>query len=682
MNDIKFSKEVLTKMWEEVNWQKAEKYIFDLQQELTKASILKKNKKVEFLSNKIVNSLDAKLLAVRKVSEQLNSTPGIDNERWITSAEKMMAVFRLNSKDYKAKPFRRFIIKENGRERRVNIPSMIDRAMQILHIMALDPISEVTADRKSFAFRKGRSTFDVHSLIMHVLEERDGPQWFLICDVKSFYDSISHKWLLDNIPMDKYVLKEFLEAGVVFNGELFPTDEGISLGNNISTILGNMTLDGLQKELYDIQDQNNIDYYDGYAIRFADDILVTARTRESATKYLEIIKRFVEERGLILSEKKTHLVHISEGFNFLSRFYYKNNGIAHSMPSDKAIINLENSLQELILNNKKISQKRLIQKINEKIVGWGTYQRVTEARETFKHIDNVVLTLLISLLRRMYPNKTIKQLVDKYWYKDIYGRPIFCLPTNKDVRIVLLADLNLVRHKRLDFKKNVYLDLDYFQDRAKLLEMQKISGKYKTVWIRQDGLCFNCGLPIQIDQPRTIILKNPSLSKNSIKNMAYVHTFCSEDELFYFDNEEININKLSIKKIISEFDEPILVHDIHKKSVYKKLNDYFAKCDKVTFQLTFKEIEKILEKKLCDSLYKYKSYWYIKNKYSISSCWLNNGFVMRRLNIKEKKVTFTRSEDYKSKLNIPTQILKNNMPKSAKYELEQFYDYIIKKYKL
>ena len=98
MNDIKFSKEVLTKMWNEVNWKKAEKYVFSLQQELTKAAILKKTNKIEFLSDKIVNSLDAKLLAVRKVSEQLNSTSGIDNERWITSADKMMAVFRLNSK--------------------------------------------------------------------------------------------------------------------------------------------------------------------------------------------------------------------------------------------------------------------------------------------------------------------------------------------------------------------------------------------------------------------------------------------------------------------------------------------------------------------------------------------------------------------------------------------------------
>lgn len=127
------------------------------------------------------------------------------------------------------------------------------------------------------------------------------------CVIKSYCDSISHEWLLDNIPMDKQVLKEFLKAGIIFNNELFPTDVGISLGCNISTILGNMTLDGLQQLFYNLQDKENMDYYDGYVLRFADDILVTARTKDKAELYLNMIEEFAQERGLEISKNKTYI---------------------------------------------------------------------------------------------------------------------------------------------------------------------------------------------------------------------------------------------------------------------------------------------------------------------------------------------------------------------------------------
>ncbi len=85
---------------------------------------------------------------------------------------------------------------------------------------------------------------------------------------------------------------------------MLPTDVGISLGSNISTILGNMTLDGLQKELYDLQPIESIDYWEGYTIRFADDILIASRSEEKAKEYLKLVEQFVEERGLKLSPSK------------------------------------------------------------------------------------------------------------------------------------------------------------------------------------------------------------------------------------------------------------------------------------------------------------------------------------------------------------------------------------------
>jgi RNA-directed DNA polymerase len=124
--------------------------------------------------------------------------------------------------------------------------------MQTLYAYSLDPISESTGERKSFAFRRGRSTQDIHAFILKAFEMENPPRYIIKADVKACYASISHDWLIKNIPIDPHVLREFLKAGHVFNGEIFPpSDFGISLGSSISPILGNMTLDGAQKAIFE-----------------------------------------------------------------------------------------------------------------------------------------------------------------------------------------------------------------------------------------------------------------------------------------------------------------------------------------------------------------------------------------------------------------------------------------------
>ncbi len=681
---MNFPDEILEKMWNSFNWDKIESNLLEMQCQLSKAAFKYQKDNVKELSIKITNCLSFKALAVKKVSEDLNSASGIDNVKWLTPVEKMKATLSLNPKNYKAKPFKRFIIKDskNGKERRINIPTIFDRAMQILYMFALDPISEATADRKSFAFRKGRSTFDVHSLIINFLNEKDFPMFVLICDVKSYYDSISHKWLLNNIPMSKPVLREFIEAGIVFNNEVFPTDVGISLGCNISTILGNMTLDGLQKLLYDLQGDKVSDYWQGYVIRFADDILVTARSKDDALKFKRVIEDFLRLRGLKLSESKTQIKNVFEGFEFLSRFYFKKEDQAHSIPSEKSIMKLENDLMELILNNpKRWSQKNLIQTLNSKLIGWATYQKVTEATDTFKHIDVVVNALILRLMHQMYPNKTTAQLTKKYWFKE-NNKFIFSLPTNKSIRIIQLSDIVLIKPSHLDTKQNVYLDKEYFDNRNEIQEINRISGKFKTIWNRQDGKCYYCNKSIKPDQPKKIVIKNPCIKDTTIKNMAYIHSYCAYDELVFINSNLDKNSKINVEEILKEINDPTLSNFFRKENKYSKLYDYFTNCNKYSFQLKFSEIEKIIDNKLCNSLYKYDSYWRQSKNGSIASSWLKNGYRIKKLYLKEKKVTFIRTKKATSKLEIPEQLQSSNLPKSAKAELEQFFYYIIDKYGL
>ena len=107
---------------------------------------------------------------------------------------------------------------------------MYDRAMQALYAFALDPVSESTADPKSFGFRPYRCTHDACGHLFIALAKKYSPQWILEGGIKGCFDNISHNWLIDNIPMDKSILKQFLKAGFVFKGELFPTEDGTPQG--------------------------------------------------------------------------------------------------------------------------------------------------------------------------------------------------------------------------------------------------------------------------------------------------------------------------------------------------------------------------------------------------------------------------------------------------------------------
>lgn len=206
-------------------------------------------KRLQYL---LIHSYYAKVLAVRKVTTNKGkNTPGVDKQLWKTPAAKMRGALTLTDKGYKAKPLRRVYIEKPGKKKKrpLGIPCMYDRAMQALYALALDPVSETTADTKSFGFRKGRCAQDACEYIFTALSRGFSPEWVLEGDIKGCFDHISHQWLIDHILMDKSVLKQFLKAGFVFQGELFPTDEGTPQGGIISPILANMALDGLQQVL-------------------------------------------------------------------------------------------------------------------------------------------------------------------------------------------------------------------------------------------------------------------------------------------------------------------------------------------------------------------------------------------------------------------------------------------------
>lgn len=442
-----------------------------------------------------------------------------------------------------------------------------------------------------------------------------------------------------------------------------------------------MILDGLQYKLYDLQGEKIEDFKDGYLVRFADDMAITARTKERAEQFKEILEEFVGERGLKLSEKKTKIVNVKEGFDFLSRHYIKIHNQIRVIPSAKSVENLEKDLEDLILNPEKHwTQKSLIQAINSKLHGWATYHRVEESMDIFAHIDVYVNALLMRLMQKTYPNKSVQQLQNKYWYRQADGRYVFALTNNKNFSVINLSDIILVRHRRMDLKKNVFLDMDYFEEKEQLQEINKISGKYKSIWERQAGRCYFCGKVIGKEQEKRIIQK--TFSKiNKLADMAYVHEFCMNDEVLYIDTDIVHMNNSKLSTILKDIQKSTPKAKT-KKWKFRALEDYFRKATTSPITLQFNEIEKIIGFKLCDSAYKYAAYWYQSKKGNISNAWDNQNYEILKVDIEKRKIIFRKTLKKNTKLNIPQVFLTSKIPNSAKFELEEFFQYIVKKYGL
>src|SRR4051794_3279341 len=240
--------------WHTINWASAYRIVCRLQARIVKAIQAGRWGKVKALQYLLTHSFSGKALAVRRVTEnQGKTTPGVDREIWDTPEKKTTAVQALKSRGYQPQPLRRVHIpKSNGKMRPLGIPTMADRAMQALYLLALDPIAETTADGHSYGFRRERCCADALDQCHKVLRGAHGrgsygPDWILEGDIKSCFDRISHGWLMDHIFMDKGMLGKWLKAGYLEKHVLFATTEGTPQGGILSPALANRTLDGLQR---------------------------------------------------------------------------------------------------------------------------------------------------------------------------------------------------------------------------------------------------------------------------------------------------------------------------------------------------------------------------------------------------------------------------------------------------
>ena len=465
---------ILKVKWNQINWEQAEAYINRLQIRIVKATLEEKWRLVKRLQYLITNSFYGRAMAVKRViSNKGKNTPGIDGAVWKTDKEKEDAIRNLQTKGFTASPLRRIYIEKFGKKekRPLGIPTMFDRAMQALQLLGLEPVAETKADTVSFGFRKYRGAFDAKEYAFSILCRKDSPQWILEGDIKGCFDNISHEWLTKNVTMDKRVLRQFIKSGFVFENKLYPTKEGTPQGGIISPTLANVTLDGMEKLIKDIYWANakgtvsvKNNKYKVHLIKYADDFVVTASNKETLEAIKEMIKIFLLERGLMLSEEKTKITHIKEGFDFLGWNFRKYNDKLIIKPSEKSIRKVKQTISKIIKTNKTSTQEKVIYLLNQVTRGWAEYHHTVCAKETFSKIDHCIWEMLWKWSKRRHPNKSKNWIVRKYW-KNHKGRS-WSFMSDKNI-LFYMNDMPILRNTQLRLNTNPFLDSDYFIKREK-----------------------------------------------------------------------------------------------------------------------------------------------------------------------------------------------------------------------
>jgi RNA-directed DNA polymerase len=310
--------------WPAINWPAVHRTVRRLQARIVKARQAGRWGKVKALQHLLTHSFSGRVLAVKRVTDNPGKhTPGIDGVLWDTPAKKAQAGNSLRHHGYRPLPLRRIHIpKSNGRKRPLGILTMKDRAMQTLHLLALDPIAECQADPNSYGFRTKRCTADAIEQCHTVLSNRAGARFVLEGDIKSCFDNISHEWLLANVPMDRKLLRKWLKAGFIERSVFQHTDEGVVQGGPISPALANLTLDGLEKTLREKYPKANAQRHRAKInyVRWADDFIITGSSKELLEHEVKpLVEAFLKERGLALSPEKTSITPIETGFDFLGQ---------------------------------------------------------------------------------------------------------------------------------------------------------------------------------------------------------------------------------------------------------------------------------------------------------------------------------------------------------------------------
>ena len=496
--------------WYAVDWRRVERNVRGMQIRIAKATREGDWRRVKALQRMLTRTLSAKLYAVRRVTQNQGArTAGVDRELWDSPERRWEAIGRLKRRGYRPLPLRRvFIPKANGKERPLGIPTMRDRAMQALYLLALEPVAESTSDPNSYGFRINRSTADAMSQIFVAMSQKGSARWVLEADIKGCFDHINHEWLENHVLMDREILRKWLKAGLIYKGQLQATEAGTPQGGIISPTLANVTLNGLERELvahlgarFGIAKAKKLKVN---VVRYADDFVITGDSKEILESEIRPwVEAFLAVRGLQLSEEKTRITHIDDGFDFLGWNFRKYSGKLLIKPGRKNVQTFYRKVADTISGHKTVKQEDLIRLLNPMLRGWGQYHSPVVAKQAYSRMESLVFRKLWRWSKRRHPNKNSDWVKQKYFHSVDSRHWVFAVSSVRDdgsrgfLELYQLRGTEIKRHKKVKGGFNPF-DPTWEQYGEQLRqERMESSMRYRKQWVSlfmsQSGLCAHCG---------------------------------------------------------------------------------------------------------------------------------------------------------------------------------------------
>ena len=331
-------------------------------------------------------------------------SPGVDGrtidetrdylrEHWPTIREQLL------NGTYRPRPVRRVeIAKPDGGVRKLGIPTVLDRLIQQAILQVLQGRWDPTFSEHSYGFRPGRSAHQAVAQAQSYVAE--GYEWVVDIDLEKFFDRVNHDILMDRVARrisDKRLLRlirAYLNAGVMENGLVGPTDEGVPQGGPLSPVLSNLVLDEFDRELT----RRGLRF-----CRYADDCNIYVRSRRAGERVMASACRFLTSRlQLKVNESKSAVARSGER-KFLG-FTISNDPEPTRQIAAKALEKFKARVRELTCRTLGVSVPQLIAPLARYLIGWRGYFGFCQTPMVLHNLDAWIRRRLRMYIWRQWKN--------------------------------------------------------------------------------------------------------------------------------------------------------------------------------------------------------------------------------------------------------------------------------------